>query len=106
MSKTVSTLSIVEPEEKPAVELPAKSGEPDAPPADGGRDVHPVDRKAVRLEVGHDQPEEIDVAHAEDAGRDDEEGVALDGAEEEEREGHREVEDDEHDGDRRPAGLL
>src|SRR5262249_45488191 len=106
MSQGLAQLRIVQREERPAVELPAGGGGPGAAQPGGRGDVHPVEREAVRFEIGHDQPEEIDVAHAEDARGDEEEGVALDGPEEEQGERRREVEEDEREGHRRPAALL
>src|SRR5258708_10454084 len=82
MSEGLAELGIVEGEQRPAVELPAEGGEPDAAESDGSGHVHPVDREAVRLEVRHHQPEEIDVAHEENSRGHEEQRVALDRAEE------------------------
>src|SRR5437899_9727444 len=106
MSECLAEQWVVEWKERSAIELPAEGREPDAAESDGRCQVQPVERQPVRLEVRHDEPEEIDVAHTEDARGHEEERVTLHGAEEEEDERHREVEGDERDGDRRPAALL
>src|SRR2546425_4587496 len=106
MPECLAEQRVVHREERSAVELPAEGREPDAAESDGRCQVHPVERQPVRLEVRHDEPEEVDVAHAEDARGHEEESMTFHGAREEEDERHREVEDDERDGDRRPAALL
>src|SRR5215510_2039263 len=100
-------LRIVDRENRAASQLPDETSQPRRKQRQGQNDVHPTDSYALPMEFGCDEPEEIDQPHDENPRGDLHEHLAfaLHGAREQQRERHREVEEDQHEGEESPAGL-
>src|SRR2546428_10359812 len=98
-------MRVAQGKQRPLPKLGQKQPEPQPAKPDRGGDIEPVNREALRLELGRDEEEQVDDAHDEDAEGDRHQpaSAALQIAGQEQRERQREMEDYEEECDDAPS---